>query len=452
MCRESLSLVCLACLLAGCAARGSGGSADELLIASPHRDEIREEIEHAFRPWYQREVGRAVQVIWLDLGGSSNIQRYIAERLARGNTAGFDVFFGGGSDPYVALKRSGYLERYRIPAELLEPLPRDIHGVPLYDPDHTWYGAALSTFGILYNREALRRVGLPEPRTWEDLAAPAYRGAGRMGWIGLADPRHSGSVHMIYEIILQAYGWERGYGVLARMTANGRGVVRESSSLPREVQTGDTLCAPVVEFYGFSLMAREGEHTIGFVVPDRLTVINPDGVAIVRGAPNRSAAEAFVRFIVSEAGQRIWLQRRGTPGGPQRYDLGRLSLLPKLYDLPREQRAAALNPFQMSGTLHYDGPLAGKRWNPLNDFLGATLFDSQELLRQAWLAVSDGAGEPDLIAELTRPTVVAAAVADSGERMRQSPRFRARTIADWQQAARQTYQTVLRKARERRQT
>jgi len=35
--------------------------------------------------------------------------------------------------------------------EILEPIPESINGVEVYDPNRTWYGAALSSFGILEN-------------------------------------------------------------------------------------------------------------------------------------------------------------------------------------------------------------------------------------------------------------------------------------------------------------
>jgi ABC-type Fe3+ transport system substrate-binding protein len=420
-------------------------AADELLIASPHRDEIREEMERGFCAWYAQHTGREVRPIWLDLGGTSNIQKYVADRLMGGPSAGIDLFFGGGSDPFEALKRQGHLLPYKLPEPILSQIPAELHGVPLYDPDHTWYGAALSTFGILCNREVLRRVGLPEPRDWEDLGSPVYLRDGT-GWLGAADPRHSGSVHMIYENILQAYGWEKGFSVLVRMAANSREFVRESSSVPRQVQIGEVACAPVIEFYAFSLIAREGREKISFVLPEGLTVIGPDAVAIVRGAPNQPVAEAFLRFLFSEDGQRLWLQRRGTPGGPQRYDLGRLSVLPHLYDAPPDTLAVSLNPFRTTAALRYDGRVASRRWNVLNDLLGAVLIDSQLELRRAWAAVLHVADNAELLAELTRPPCSESELVDRAEPMRQSPRLRNQIISEWMTAARARYRGVAEKA------
>jgi ABC-type Fe3+ transport system substrate-binding protein len=434
----SLVLVLIG-LSPGCAGRST--PADELLIASPHRDEIREEIERAFRAWYQRETGREVRPIWLDLGGSSNIQKYLAGRLAEGPSAGVDIFFGGGSDPFESLKRQGNLVAYKLPDPILAPIQADLHGVPIYDPDHTWYGVVLSSFGIMYNHEVLRRVGLPQPKTWEDLGAEAYWGDGS-GWVGAADPRHSSSVHVIYENVLQAYGWEKGFAVLARSAANAREFVRESASVPRQVQIGDVACAPAIDLYAYSLIAREGRDRIGFVLPDGLTVITPDAAAIVRGAPNPAVAEAFMRFLLSVDGQKIWQLRRGVPGGPTRYDLGRPSVLPHLYKLPAEELAVTVNPFETKAALRYNGKLASGRWNVLNDLIGATLIDSQTELQQAWAATLRVSGNADLLDELTRPPCEADELLRLADVMRQSSRKRNQTIASWMSDARRRYRAV----------
>jgi ABC-type Fe3+ transport system substrate-binding protein len=423
----------------GCSARST--PADELLIASPHRDEIRDEIERAFRAWYGRETSRDVRPIWLDLGGSSNIQKYLADRLAKGPSAGVDIFFGGGSDPFESLKRQGNLVAYKLPEQILSRVQPELHGVPIYDPDHTWYGVVLSSFGIRYNYDVLRRVGLPQPKTWEDLGATEYWGNGS-GWVGAADPRHSSSVHVIYENVLQAYGWEKGFAVLARSAANAREFTRESASVPRQVQIGDVACAPVIDLYAYSLIAREGRDRIGFVLPEGLTVITPDAAAIVRGAPNPAVAEAFMRFLLFEDGQKIWQLRRGMPGGPTRYDLGRPSVLPHLYDLPAEQLAVTVNPFETKAALRYDGKLASRRWNVLNDLIGATLIDSQTELQHAWAAALNVRDNSALVEQLTRPPCDADDLLSLADVMRQSPRERNRTIASWMSDARKRYRAV----------
>jgi iron(III) transport system substrate-binding protein len=433
-----LFTVLIGLLAAGCESHTE--PADELLIASPHRDEIKEEIERAFSQWYRRESGRAVRAIWLDLGGSSNIKKFLSDRLAAGPTAGVDIFFGGGTDPFVS---------YKLPDELLQSIPPDLHGVPLYDPEYHWYGVVLSSFGIMFNRAVLERTGLPIPQTWGDLGSEVYSRAGG-GWIGAADPRHSSSVHVIYENILQAYGWEKGFAVLARAAANSKEFVRESTSVPRQVQIGDVACAPVIDLYAFSLIAREGRERIGFVLPEGQTVITPDAVAIVRGAPHLDVAQDFVRFLMCDDGQKIWMLRRGVPGGPTRYDLSRPSVLPHLYELPKEQVAVTVNPFLTKAALRYDGKLASRRLNVLNDILGATLIDSQPELRRAWMAIQDVRDHADLIAELTRPPCEESQLVALADLLGQSQHERNVAIAEWMGEARRRYRAVADMAEKRK--
>jgi hypothetical protein len=295
----------------------------------------------------------------------------------------------------------------------------------------------------------LERVGLPVPETWVDLGSEAYARVGG-GWIGAADPRHSSSVHVIYENILQAYGWKEGFAVLVRSAANSKEFVRESTSVPRQVQIGDVACAPVIDLYAFSLIAREGRDRIGFVLPEGQTVITPDAVAIVRGAPHLDIAQQFVRFLMCDEGQKVWMLRRGVPGGPARYDLSRPSVLPHLYELPKDQVAVTVNPFETKAALRYDGKLASRRFNVLNDILGATLIDSQPELRRAWMALQEVPQNGDLIDELTRPPCEEGELLALADVLGRSQHQRNVAIAQWMGQARQRYRAVTEAAKKRK--
>src|SRR5688572_23815398 len=129
------------------------GFADKLVLISPHWEGIRYEFERAFKARYQRDTGRTVELEWIDVGGTSETLRYLeSEYKSKPAGIGIDIFFGGGLDPYLALKKARLLEAYILPKSLLEKIPPKLTGVPLYDPDHTWYGATLSGFGIVYNK------------------------------------------------------------------------------------------------------------------------------------------------------------------------------------------------------------------------------------------------------------------------------------------------------------
>ncbi|MGD8238034.1 MAG: extracellular solute-binding protein, partial [Armatimonadota bacterium] len=177
-------------------------AAQKLVIISPHWEGIRTEYIRAFEAWHQERYGEPIAVEFLDMGGTSEIVKFIRSEFSGGReNATVDVFWGGGTDPYVRLADEGLLDPYRVPDALLAQIPPQVVGMPLYDEQFRWYGAALAGFGIIYNKRVLELVGLPTPETWADLARPEF-----VTWVGSADPRASGSVHMMYEIMLQAYG------------------------------------------------------------------------------------------------------------------------------------------------------------------------------------------------------------------------------------------------------
>ncbi|MDP6040298.1 MAG: hypothetical protein QGG64_17230, partial [Candidatus Latescibacteria bacterium] len=128
--------------------------ADQLVLMSPHSDEIQNEFETAFVAYYRASTNRDVRVEWLDIGGgTSSILRYIKSEFGQSPEGiGIDIFFGGGMDPFVDLSGRDLCHSYRLPNELLNRLPAQIGGVPLYDSAYRWYGATLAGFGIVYNR------------------------------------------------------------------------------------------------------------------------------------------------------------------------------------------------------------------------------------------------------------------------------------------------------------
>src|SRR4030095_3804583 len=315
--------------------------ADNLVLISPHWEGIRYEFERAFKARYQSETGRSVELEWIDVGGSSETLRYIeSEYKNKPKGIGIDIFFGGGYDPYLALKKSNLLESYVLPQSLLEKIPQRLAGVPLYDPDHTWYGATLAGVGIVYNKVVLGLTKLPVLNTWEDLASPRA-----FGWVGSSDPRKSGSVHVVYEIILQAYGWDKGWQIITALGANVRSFTNQASQIPKDVAVGEIAYGLAIDFYAWAQVKEVGADKIGFVMPDNLTIITPDCIGILKGAPNPDVAKAFIRFVMSEEGQKLWLLVEKSPGGPQRFQLNRFSVLPSLYDFSPQHTAVKINPF-----------------------------------------------------------------------------------------------------------
>ena len=411
---------------------------DRLVLISPHPDGVQNEFETAFRSHYSSLTGREVVLEWLDVGGgTSSILRYIKSEFRRApGGIGIDVFFGGGMDPFMEIADMGLCSAHRLPEAVLDRLPQKIGGVPLYDPDYRWYGATLAGFGIVYNRAVLDLVNLPVPRTWADLGDPAL-----YSWVGSGDPRSSGSVHMAYELILQAYGWERGWEVITTMGANVRNFTSGGSQAPKDVAAGEVAYGLSIDFYAWAQVGRVGGDYIGFTMPDNLTIVNPDGVAILKGASNLQAARSFVDFVMSDSGQKLWFLKRGATGGPVETALNRFTVLPDLYRRFRDQAAVSLNPFEWKSELVYDSEKASTRWRVLNDLIGVMVIDSHQQLQDAWKTAIAKGVTPERVRRLSRVPVSEEACGRLGARWRDAE-LRNRTLASWTEFARNKYGSV----------
>jgi ABC-type Fe3+ transport system substrate-binding protein len=411
------------------------GFADKLVLISSHWEGIRYEFERAFKARYRSETGRAVELEWMDVGGSSETLRYLESEFKNKPAGiGIDVFFGGGLDPYLALKKARLLESYTLPKSLLEKIPASLAGVPLYDPDHSWYGATLSGFGIVYNKVVLGLTKMPVITTWEDLASPTG-----FGWVGSSDPRKSGSVHMVYEIILQAYGWEKGWRIITGMGANVRNFTNTASQVTKDVATGEVAYGLAIDFYAWAQVKEAGSDKIGFILPDNLTIITPDAIAILKGAPNPDVAKAFIRFVMSEEGQKLWLLVEKSPGGPQRFQLNRFSVLPSLYALSPQSTAVKLNPFSWRSDFAFDPNLGSERWSIVNDLIGALVIDQKHLLTRAWKeALATRSNEQEFHRLAAMPISEDEALAMAKTKWK-DPEFRNQKLNEWVRFARSKY-------------
>ena len=77
-----------------------------------------------------------------------------------------DVWFGGTTDPYNESVAKGLLEPYEAAnaSHLLGDMYRD--------KDGCWYGIYKGILGFMCNTEELERLGLEEPKDWDDLLKP----------------------------------------------------------------------------------------------------------------------------------------------------------------------------------------------------------------------------------------------------------------------------------------
>lgn len=361
---------------------------EKLVVISPHWEGVKIEIEKAFKQYYKEIKKKDISIEWLDQGGSSDDLKYV-ESLFKKNpeSTGIDVFFGGGLDPYLRLKEENLLVRWKAPDYILKEIPPQCGGIPNYDRDYTWYGIVLSSFGILCNKKVLEFIKAPVPETWSDLARPVF-----YGWVGASDPRHSGSMHMMFEIILQANGWEKGWKTILGILASTTSIPASASQAAKDTAIGQTAVSLCIDSYGLAQIEVNGAENMCFILPEKQTVINPDCAGILKGAPNLENAKIFMEFLLSDRCQRLWMYPKGTRGGPENYSLNRLSIKPGIY----KEAKFMVNPYERKIDFSFDFSLASRRWAVVNDLIGVFAIDCAGLLRKAYKKVIEGKCQQEL--------------------------------------------------------
>lgn len=365
----------------------------ELQIITPHHDHIQQEFHAAFN----RHMGREIKIRWIKQGTGELIQLLSAkDRAVRGGGFGLDVFFGGGVPDHDLAAKRGFLQKCNVPSEIMAGIPPQIAGVKNYDDNRMWVGAALSSFGIFYNKRGLKNQGLPEIESWADLAHPRM-----YSWVIIADPRKSSSVRVAYELILQKYGWDKGWPMLMTMAANSRRIAVASSIIPNEIAGGDVLAGPCIDFYAYAQIAKAGGDILGYVNPPGESAITPDPIAMLRKPPHRAMAEKFISFVLSPQGQRLWVLPAGEEGGPLKHALRRLPVRPDVCETYAD-KLLVQNPYKQAGAgvfMTVDGDLQNDRTVLIRDLMGAALIDLHRECRAAWKAIIDGGMKPAALAE-----------------------------------------------------
>lgn len=381
-----------------------------VVVVTPHNEQIRSEFSIGFARWHRERFGEQAEVRWSTPGGTTEIRRMLIAQteaaLQQGTTVGgqADIVFGGGSYEFDSLAKPVTIDgepprsaTVLAPCDWVTPEclaewygTNDVAGKRIYDPKLYWFGAAFSTFGIVANTHRCEELGIDPPRRWEDLAQPALRGN-----VILVNPSQSGSAATAFETILQRLEWTRGWQVLRRAAANSNHIIASSSVVPTKVGNGESAVGVAIDFYGrYQVQAltdaagKTGIESIArleFVAPAGESVIDPDPVAVLRGAPHPDMARRFVEFCMSEEGQMLWQAAPGDGDAcghprPARYALRRLPSRRAVYECCSDCFVDKVNPFD-------ERPMPAANPN-YRDYV-STLFlpmamSHSALLREAW--------------------------------------------------------------------
>lgn len=356
---------------------------DEVVVLTPHSSSIQKVADADFKAWYKAKTGRDVTVTW-EYKDTTAALALVREAGGDPAKVKWDVWWGGGLDAFKAAKEKGLLAPFYLPNDpewkaINANIPAKFGGLPLKDlTDYTWWGSALSGFGIMYNKAYLKTYNLPVPRDWINLTNSIYKG--HIIW---CPPSKSGSNHMIAEIILQYYGWNDGWTILKKFGRNVAEFVASSSHVPPYVGRGEYGIAPVIDFYGFG-QAKVNPDVVFFYPPTdvaaKSTVINPDSVAILKGkGDNNPVAVEFMKFVLGADGQKMLFKDA-------------ILRMPVRTDVYEAAPQGYFNPFKTELTLmSYNETLGSIRYDILNDLFDLLVIAAKDDLEKAYTAYSSAA-------------------------------------------------------------
>ncbi|HSB70385.1 MAG TPA: extracellular solute-binding protein [Candidatus Methylomirabilis sp.] len=261
---------------------------------------------------FQKETGVAVQTV--TAGSGVLLKRMAAEK----DRPLGDVLWGVSTVILDANK--AYFEPYASKnAEAVPPTFRD--------SDNLWIGTNAHVIIIQVNRKLLGSA--PAPRTWRDLQNPQWKGK-----VVMADPANSGGAFTQVTRMIDLFGGgdrEKGWQELEKVVRNLR-FLNKISLVYTGVGNGEYPVGLSLEYAAYEYV--QGGAPVEIVYPEDGTVVQVEGMGIIKGAQHPEAARKFEDFItrkdVREAILKKFFRR------PARTDLDYAALgikLPALKDI-----------------------------------------------------------------------------------------------------------------------
>ncbi len=236
-----------------------------------------ETIINALVPMFEKETG--IDIEYVKLGSGDVIKRAKAEL---GNPQA-DVIWSIGGEQLEA--NNQILEAYT---------PKDWDKIAsVYKVGKNWlpYTGIMNVF--IVNTKLLTPAQYP--RKWTDLTTARFKKA-----ISSARADKSGSSYMQMANVLSVYGetkgWEVYKGIMSNMVVSA-----SSGAVSKFVNDGEQSVGLTLEDNAFRYFSGGGP--VAIVYPEDGTVAAPDGIALLKGAPNLDNAKKFIDWMLSKPTQ-----------------------------------------------------------------------------------------------------------------------------------------------------
>ena len=193
----------------------------------------------------------------------------------------------------LSMKKDGKLESY-------VPQSSDKVVSGWIDEDSMLFGYSASAVGVIYNTTILPELSAD----WSDLKNPEYKDL-----LAIPDPEKSGACKDFVAGYVTNYGWDDFEG----MAENGMIVPGANKAALEAVTTGEVgILVAGVDYNAYSSI-KKGEP-LAIYYPEGGTVVNPRPAMIMKTAPDKDNAKAFVDYLLSEDAQKMVADAYLLPG------------------------------------------------------------------------------------------------------------------------------------------
>ena len=285
-----MSLTLADLLASGCALVATSNSSDTTLtLYSAQHEQTTDALIAAFT----RQTGIKVRV-------ANNDEDVLTAQITQeGDLSPADVFYTENSNWLEQLNRQGLLVKVD---------PSALASVPKRDSatNGDWVGVSARVSVLIYNTSKLKPSQLP--KSVMELADPK--------WIGKIEiaPAET-DLWPIVSSIDHTYGHKAALRWLIGLETNAAGNdnVPDNETVTRDISQGVSALGLINHYYYYRLVAEIGKGAVKaniayFAPHDPGYVEDISGVGILKSSRHQAAAQELVRFMTSEAGQRVLAQ------------------------------------------------------------------------------------------------------------------------------------------------
>jgi iron(III) transport system substrate-binding protein len=257
----------------------SKGSGKLVVYAALNEDDIVQ-IQKKFK----EDTGIDIEYLRMNGAGEAST-RVQAEKAA----PKADILIGGSVEFYDPLAQQGLLEKYS------SPNAKDLDS-QFKDPNGYWQGWYMGVLGIVLNTERFKKElepkGVKEPKSWDDLLDPKYKGL----FIN-ANPATAGSGYIFVADQLFRLGEEKGWDYIKQLHANVHHYTPAAGDVINLTATGEFVAG--MSWAHDIVKSQQKGYPIKVIVPEQ-TAFEIGGVGIVKGGANTENAKKFIDWLLTK--------------------------------------------------------------------------------------------------------------------------------------------------------